>query len=116
MRGAVSRPGGQGSKIYALSSGRSKKRGDFIPYKNERFKSTKVPFFCRRHMCCTKANLSVIDVFFDAPFQQGCSFLTYNWKLPACSGAFLLLDVPLTDFALLLTVEASLFTVGKCVD
>ena len=42
-----------------------------------------------------------MDVF--GTFIMGCSFLAYNWKLPAYSGAFLL---TIDNFSFLLTVGA----------
>ena len=56
----------------------------------------------------------------------GCSFSAYNWKLPACSGAFLFTVVfgsfftynfsfLLTALSCLLAILASLLTAGKCV-
>ena len=50
-------------------------------------------------LCNSAVILIVID--------PGCRFFAYNWKIPACSGAFLL---TVDNFALLLTIGALLLT------
>ena len=43
------------------------------------------------------------------PSKQMMQLFAYSWKLPACSGAFLL---TVDNFSFLLTVSAFLLTVG----